>query len=61
MPINKFNGFYYGVGLKLDEKSINELTSTLEHKLNKTVAGVTKEISSLQEALKIGKDADFSP
>ena len=29
MPINKFNGFYYGVGLKLDEKSVNDLSKQI--------------------------------
>ena len=61
MPINKFNGYYYGVGLKLDEKSVNDFSKQLENKLNKTVANVTKEITSLQEALKLGKDADLTP
>ena len=61
MPINKFNGYYYGVGLKLDEKSINDFSKQLENKLNKTVAKVTQEIASLQEALKLGKDADLAP
>lgn len=61
MPINKFNGYYYGVGLKLDEKSINDFSKQLENKLNKTVANVTKEIASLQESLKLGKDADLTP
>lgn len=61
MPINKFNGYYYGVGLKLDEKSINDFSKQLENKLNKTVANVTKEITSLQESLKLGKDADLTP
>ena len=61
MPINKFNGYYYGVGLKLGEKSVNDFSKQLENKLNKTVANVTKEITSLQEALKLGKDADLTP
>ena len=61
MPINKFNGYYYGVGLKLDEKSVNDFSKQLENKLNKTVANVTKEITSLQEALKLGENADLSP
>ena len=61
MPINKFNGFYYGVGLKLDEKSVNDLSKQIENKLNKTVANVREEIASLQEALKLGKNADLAP
>jgi TP901 family phage tail tape measure protein len=61
VPINKFNGYYYGVGLKLDEKSVDDLSKQLENKLNKTVANVTKEIASLQEALKLGKGADLNP
>lgn len=60
MPINKFNGFYYGVGVKLDEKSIKEMSSQLEGKLNKTVSKVTQEIEALQKALEGGASADFS-
>ena len=37
MPVNKFNGYYYGVGLKLDEKSVDDFSTQLENKLNKTV------------------------
>ena len=61
MPVNKFNGYYYGVGLKLDEQSVTDLSKQIENKLNKTVAKVTKEITSLQEALKFGKNADLTP
>ena len=61
MPINKFNGFYYGVGLKLDEKSVNDLSKQIENKLNKTVDNVREEIASLQEAFKFGKDVDLKP
>ena len=61
MPINKFNGFYYGVGLKLDEKSVNDLSKQIENKLNKTVDNVREEIASLQEAFKFGKDVDLRP
>lgn len=61
MPINKLRGYYYGVGLKLDEKSINEVSNQIENKLNKAVGNVTKEITSLQEALKTGTSADFTP
>ena len=61
MPANKFNGYYYGVGLKLDEKSVDEFSTQLENKLNKTVDKVTKEIASLQEAFKLGKNTDLGP
>lgn len=60
MPVNKFNGFYYGVGLKLDDKSVNDLSKQIENKLNKTVANITKEIASIQEALDFGKDVDLT-
>ena len=59
MPKNKFDAFYYGVGMKLDEASVDEAGKKLEGKLNKVVDNVTKNLTSISDAVAKGvKDVD---
>lgn len=54
MPKNKFDSFYYGIGMKLDEASIDQAGKQLEGKLNKVVDNVTKKVSSIYDAVAKG-------
>lgn len=54
MPKNKFNAFYYGVGLKLDEASIEKAGQQLEGRLNQVVDKVIGQVGNLSDALSKG-------
>ena len=54
MPKNKFNSFYYGVGLKLDEASVEKAGQQLEGRLNQVVDRVIGQVSNLSDALSKG-------
>ena len=59
MPKSKFDAFYYGVGMKLDEASVDEAGKKLEGKLNKVVDNVTKNLTTISDAVAKGvKDVD---
>ena len=59
MPKSKFDAFYYGVGLKLDEASVDEAGRKLEGKLNKVVDNVAQNLTTISEAVAKGvKDVD---
>lgn len=59
MPKNKFDAFYYGVGMKLDEASIDQAGKQLEGKLNKVVDNVAKNLTTISDAVAKGvKDVD---
>ena len=59
MPKSKFDAFYYGVGMKLDEASVDEAGKKLEGKLNKVVDSVAKNLTTISEAAAKGiKDVD---
>ena len=59
MPKNKFNGFYYGVGLKFDEASIDKAGQQLEGRLNQVVDNLTQKASAISDAVARGvKDVD---
>ena len=54
MPKNKFNGFYYGVGMKLDEASVDKAGQQLEGRLNQVVDNITKKVVTMSEAIAKG-------
>lgn len=59
MPKSKFDAFYYGVGLKLDEASVDEAGKKIEGRLNKVVDGVKDSLKSITDAASKGmKDID---
>ena len=59
MPKNKFDAFYYGIGMKLDEASIDQAGKQLEGKLNKVVDSVADNLTSISDAIAKGvKDVD---
>ena len=59
MPKSKFDAFYYGIGIKLDEASVDEAGKKLEGKLNKVVDNVTKNLTTVSETIAKGvKDVD---
>ena len=59
MPKSKFDAFYYGVGMKLDEASIDEAGKRLEGKLNQVVDNITQKVANISEAVAKGvKDVD---
>jgi hypothetical protein len=59
MPKNKFDAFYYGVGIKVDEASIDEAGKKLEGKLNQVVDNVTQNLTTISDAIAKGvKDVD---
>ena len=59
MPKSKFDAFYYGIGMKLDEASVDEAGRKLEGKLNKVVDNVTKNLTTVTDAVAKGvKDVD---
>lgn len=59
MPKSKFDAFYYGIGMKLDEASVDEAGKKLEGKLNKVVDNVAKNLTTISEAVAKGvKDVD---
>jgi hypothetical protein len=59
MPKSKFDAFYYGIGMKLDEASVDEAGKKLEGKLNKVVDNVAKNLATISEAVAKGvKDVD---
>ena len=51
MPKNKFDSFYYGIGMKLDEASIDQTGKRLEGKLNKVVDNVAQKVASIYDAV----------
>lgn len=54
-----FDAFYYGVGMKLDQQSIDAVGEQLEGKLNKVVDGVKNNLKSISDAVAKGtKDID---
>lgn len=50
MPKSKFDAFYYGIGMKLDEASVDQAGKQLEGKLNKVVDRVKENLVSISEA-----------
>lgn len=56
MPKNKFDSFYYGIGLKMDEKSIDQMSTQLEGKLNKVVDKISNQVALMSAALKKGTE-----
>ena len=59
MPKNKFNGFYYGIGMKLDEASVDKAGQQLEGRLNQVVDNITQKVGNISEAIAKGvKDVD---
>lgn len=54
-----FDAFYYGVGMKLDQQSIDAVGEQLEGRLNKVVDGVKNNLKSISDAVAKGtKDID---
>lgn len=59
MAKRDFDAFYYGVGMKLDEASIEKASQQIEGKLNQVVDNVTKEVKKIALAVNSGiKDID---
>ena len=59
MPRNKFNGFYYGIGMKLDEASVDKAGQQLEGRLNQVVDNITQKVATMSDAIARGvKDVD---
>ena len=54
MPKSKFDAFYYGVGMKLDEASVEQAGKQLEGKLNQVVDRVKENIKSISDAASKG-------
>lgn len=54
MAKRNFDAFYYGVGMKLDKQSIDEVGQQLEGKLNKAVDGVKNNLKSISDAVEKG-------
>ena len=54
MPKGKFQGFYYGIGMHLDEASVDQAGQQLEGRLNKVVDNVTKQVVSISDAIAKG-------
>lgn len=54
MPKGKFQGFYYGLGMQLDEASVEKAGQQLEGRLNKVVDNVTKQVVSISDAVAKG-------
>ena len=59
MPKSKFDAFYYGIGMKLDEASVDQAGKQLEGKLNKVVDKVATNLTKISDAVSKGvKDVD---
>lgn len=59
MPKNKFNSFYYGIGMKLDEASVDKAGQQLEGRLNQVVDQITQKVATMSDAIAKGaKDID---
>ena len=59
MPKNKFDSFYYGIGIKLDEASVDAAGKKLEGKLNTVVDNISKNLTQISDAVAKGvKDVD---
>ena len=59
MPKNKFNSFYYGIGMKLDEASVDKAGQQLEGRLNQVVDQITQKVATMSNAIAKGaKDID---
>ena len=54
MPKNKFNSFYYGIGMKLDEASVNKAGEQLEGRLNQVVDKITQKVATMSDAIAKG-------
>ena len=54
-----FDPFYYGIGMKLDDKSLDQSAEKLENRLNKVVDNITGKVRAISSAVSNGvKDVD---
>lgn len=59
MAKRDFDAFYYGVGMKIDDRSIDQAAEKVEGRLNQVVENVTKEFKKIANAVNSGvKDID---
>ena len=54
MPKSKFDAFYYGIGMKLDEASVDQAGKQLEGRLNQVVDRVKDNLMSISDAANKG-------